>query len=283
MSAPTPETLPPLRDTIKEHGLDARKALGQHFLLDLNLTRRIVRAAGELEGHLVIEVGPGPGGLTRALLESPAAHVIAIERDARCIAALMELQAAWPGRLTIIEGDALEANWAALAQGRPTHVIANLPYNVGTPLLIGWLKQAALFQGLALMFQKEVGDRLLAPVGGKAYGRLAVMTQWICKASRAFDIPARAFTPPPKVDSSVILLVPRAAPLAPANWDAMEKVVAAAFGQRRKMLRASLRQLPVDSDALLAVTGIDGSLRAEQLEIAGFAALARAFEELPRR
>ena len=282
MSAPTPASLPPLRDTIRMHGLDARKALGQHFLLDLNLTRRIVRAAGEIDGHTVIEVGPGPGGLTRALLESPAAHIIAIERDARCIAALAELQAAWPGRLTVIEGDALEADWSALANG-PTHVIANLPYNVGTPLLIGWLKQAPLFASLALMFQKEVGDRLLAPVGGKAYGRLAVMAQWICKVTRAFDIPARAFTPPPKVDSSVILLTPRAEPLAPARWAAMERVVAAAFGQRRKMLRASLRQLPVDSDALLAATGIDGSLRAEQLPIADFAALARAFDAASRR
>lgn len=282
MNAPTPGSLPPLRDTIRIHGLDAKKALGQHFLLDLNLTRRIVRAAGEIDGHTVIEVGPGPGGLTRALLESPAAHIIAIERDARCIAALAELQAAWPGRLTVIEGDALEADWSTLAQG-PTHVIANLPYNVGTPLLIGWLKQAPLFASLALMFQKEVGDRLLAPVGGKAYGRLAVMAQWICKVTRAFDIPARAFTPPPKVDSSVILLTPRSEPLAPARWQAMERVVAAAFGQRRKMLRASLRQLPVDSDALLAATGIDGSLRAEQLPIADFAALARAFDAAPRR
>ena len=277
MSAPAPDNLPPLRDTIRAHGLDAKKSLGQHFLLDLNLTRRIVRAAGELDGHTVIEVGPGPGGLTRALLESPAARVIAIERDARCVAALAELQAAWPGRLTIIEGDALEADWATLAQG-PTHVIANLPYNVGTPLLIGWLKQAPLFAGLALMFQKEVGDRLIAPAGGKAYGRLAVMAQWMCKVSRAFDIPARAFTPPPKVDSSVILLTPRPAPLAPARWDAMERVVAAAFGQRRKMLRASLRQLPADSEALLATAGVDGSLRAEQLEIPAFAALARAFD-----
>jgi 16S rRNA (adenine1518-N6/adenine1519-N6)-dimethyltransferase len=282
MSAPTPDSLPPLRDTIRMHGLDAKKALGQHFLLDLNLTRRIVRAAGEIDGHTVIEVGPGPGGLTRALLESPAARIIAIERDARCIAALAELQAAWPGRLSVIEGDALEADWAALAQG-PTHVIANLPYNVGTPLLIGWLKQAPLFSNLTLMFQKEVGDRLLTPVGGKAYGRLAVMAQWICKVTRAFDIPARAFTPPPKVDSSVILLTPRAEPLAPARWTAMERVVAAAFGQRRKMLRASLRQLPVDSDALLAAAGIDGSLRAEQLPIADFAALARAFDAAPRR
>jgi len=282
MSAPTPDSLPPLRDTIRLHGLDAKKALGQHFLLDLNLTRRIVRAAGEIDGHTVIEVGPGPGGLTRALLESPAARIIAIERDARCIAALAELQAAWPGRLTVIEGDALQADWSALANG-PTHVIANLPYNVGTPLLIGWLKQAPLFSSLTLMFQKEVGDRLLAPVGGKAYGRLAVMAQWICKVTRAFDIPARAFTPPPKVDSSVILLTPRAEPLAPARWEAMERVVAAAFGQRRKMLRASLRQLPVNSDALLAATGIDGSLRAEQLPIADFAALARALDAAPRR
>lgn len=277
MSAPSPADLPPLRDTIRAHGLDARKALGQHFLLDLNLTRRIVRAAGNLDGHTVIEVGPGPGGLTRALLESPAARIVAIERDSRCIAALAELQGAWPGRLTVIEGDALEADWVALAEG-PTQVIANLPYNVGTPLLIGWLRQARLFAGLTLMFQKEVGDRLVAAPGSKAYGRLAVMAQWTCTVARAFDIPARAFTPPPKIDSSVVRLLPRAAPLAPASWDAMERVVAAAFGQRRKMLRASLRQLGADSEALLAAAGIDGTLRAEQLDIPAFAALARHHE-----
>ena len=276
-----PTDLPSLRETLDAHGLLAKKSFGQHFLLDLNITRKIVRLAGPFEGRSVIEVGPGPGGLTRALLESDAGRVVLVEKDPRFLPLLAELDDG-TGRLVTVEADALKVREVELVEG-PAHVVSNLPYNVGTPLLIGWLKQAPLFSNLTLMFQKEVGDRLLAPVGGKAYGRLAVMAQWICKVTRAFDIPARAFTPPPKVDSSVILLTPRAEPLAPARWTAMERVVAAAFGQRRKMLRASLRQLPVDSDALLAAAGIDGSLRAEQLPIADFAALARAFDAAPRR
>ncbi len=263
--------LPPLRDVIARHGLGARKSLGQHFLLDMNLTGRIARAAGPLSGVSAIEVGPGPGGLTRALLESDAERVVAVEKDERCLAALEELAAAYPGRLEVVSADALETDMAAIAPA-PRKVVSNLPYNVATPLLIGWLKDVGSFEGLTLMFQREVADRLLAAPGTKAYGRLSVMAGWLCQVRRDFNVDKRAFTPPPKVMSTVVTLAPRPKPLAPAEWDAMERVAQTAFGQRRKMLRASLKPLGLDLEAL----GIAPTSRAEDLPVEAFCALARA-------
>ena len=271
----SPGDAPPLREVIARHGLSARRSLGQHFLLDLNLTRRIARAAGPLQGAQVIEVGPGPGGLTRALLAEGAAHVHAIERDARCIAALRELEAAAPGRLTIIEGDAREIDAAALVPA-PRRIVANLPYNLATVLLRRWLSQADAFESLTLMFQKEVADRLAASPGGKTYGRLSILAQWLCEVRVLFEIPAAAFTPQPKVTSALVGLRPRAAPLAAAEIGVLERVTGAAFGQRRKMLRSSLRALGGDVGALLAATGIDPTARAETLTVVELCALARA-------
>ena len=268
--------LPPLRDVIARHGLSTRKSLGQHFLLDLNLTRRIVRAAGPLEGVTVIEVGPGPGGLTRALLESDAAAVVAVERDRRCIPALEELKTASGDRLRIVEDDALAVDYRALAPA-PRAVIANLPYNVATPLLIGWLKDIDAFASLTLMFQKEVADRLTAAPGSKTYGRLSVICQWRAEIRRDLIVPARAFTPPPKVDSAVVTLKPRQTP-EPADWSVFEKVTAAAFGQRRKMLRASLKPLG-DAEGLLAAADLRPTSRAEEIDVSGYAAMARALVE----
>ncbi len=269
--------LPPLRQVIERHGLRAKKSLGQHFLLDLNLTARIARAAGDLSGVTVFEVGPGPGGLTRSLLAAGAREVIAVERDSRCLAALAELADSYPGRLRIIEGDALEVDPTTLLQG-PAKVVANLPYNIATPLLVRWMVQAARFESLTLMFQKEVAERLVAAPGSKAYGRLSIMVQWRCEAAKSFDVPARAFVPPPKVDSSVVGLTPRRKPLAPANPDILERVTAAAFGQRRKMLRASLRTLGGNAQDLLEAAGIVPTRRAEELSVEEFCALARAWE-----
>ena len=268
--------LPPLRDVIARHGLTARKGLGQHFLLDLNLTRRIARAAGDLTGHTVIEIGPGPGGLTRALLEAQPDRVIAIEKDRRAIAALEELQPVWPGLLEIVEADALEIDIAHLGNS-PRKMVANLPYNISTALLIRWLPQLTAFRSLTLMFQKEVAERLVAPPGSRDYGRLSVATQWRANVRRLFDIPARAFTPPPKIVSTLIAIEPRTAPLFPADADHLERVVAAAFGQRRKMLRQALRVLGPDAEGLLAAAGLDPTARAETLSIEAFCALARAF------
>ncbi|MGQ9369961.1 16S rRNA (adenine(1518)-N(6)/adenine(1519)-N(6))-dimethyltransferase RsmA [Azospirillum sp. A39] len=274
-----PHSLPPLREVIARFGLDARKALGQNFLLDLNLTGRIARAAGPLDGVTVVEVGPGPGGLTRALLATPARAVIAVERDHRFVEALQDVVAAAAGRLAIVEADALTVDPVDLAPA-PRAVVANLPYNVATPLLIGWLRRIADFDSLTLMFQKEVADRLVAKPGSKAYGRLSVITQWRAEAKVLFNLPAAAFTPPPKVASSVVRFTPRRAP-EPADWTAMETVTAAAFGQRRKMLRQSLRALG-DAEALLAATGIPPTARAEEVDVAGFAALARLWGEKSR-
>jgi len=274
-------TLPPLREVIARHGLATRKALGQNFLLDLNLTGRIARAAGPLEGHDVVEVGPGPGGLTRALLDNGARRVIAIERDARCLPALQEIAAAYPGRLTIVEGDALETDMAALAV-RPTRIVANLPYNIATPLLVGWLQSdpwPPWYSSLTLMFQREVAERIVAAPGSKAYGRLGVLAQWRTRPRILFDVDRRAFTPPPAVTSSVVELVPREAPLAPANPRALEIVVAAAFGQRRKMLRASLKSLGRDPSAIIEAAGAAPTQRAEELSVEQFCALARAYAE----
>jgi len=275
--------LPPLRDVIARHGLAARKALGQNFLLDLNLTGRIARAAGPLEGHDVIEVGPGPGGLTRALLDNGARRVIAIERDRRCIAALDEVAAAYPGRLTLVEGDALETDMASLAD-RPTRIVANLPYNIATPLLVGWLQTEPWppwFSSLTLMFQREVAERIVAVPGGKAYGRLGVLAQWRTRPRILFDVDRRAFTPPPSVTSSIVELVPRDTPLAPADPRALETVVAAAFGQRRKMLRASLRSLGRDPASMIEAAGVLPTQRAEELTVEQFCALARAYVQGP--
>lgn len=266
---PTPE-LPPLRDVIRRHGLEARRKLGQHFLLDGNLTDRIARVAGDLTDTHVVEVGPGPGGLTRSLLAAGAAHVVAIEKDPRCIAALSELACAYPQQLQVIEADALSIDCRALVP-EPRAIVANLPYNVGTPLLLGWLRQAPAFRRLVLMFQKEVAHRICARPGDPDYGRLAVITRWVAHAAIEFTIDPRAFTPPPQVTSAVVSLVPRPVPLAPAEWDALECVTAAAFGQRRKMLRRSLAPLRLDP----ATVGIDGTRRAEDLSVEEFCALAR--------
>jgi 16S rRNA (adenine1518-N6/adenine1519-N6)-dimethyltransferase len=269
--------LPPLREVIKAWQLDADKRLGQHFLLDLNLTAKIARAAGDLTGVTVIEIGPGPGGLTRALLGSTAERVIAVERDPRCVAALQALVEAAEGRLTVIHGDALEVDPAALAPG-PRAIVANLPYNVATPLLIGWLKQAGAFASMTLMFQREVALRLVAEPRSKDYGRLSVMTQWLTEPSLAFDLPAAAFTPPPKVVSSVVRLIPRVMDPDEPSFAVMERVVAAAFAQRRKMLRAGLRGFTPNPIALLEAAGIDPTARAEELGVDAFRTLARIWE-----
>lgn len=270
--------LPPLREVIARHELNAVKALGQNFLLDLNLTGRIARAAGPLTDVTVIEVGPGPGGLTRALLLEGAAHVVAIERDRRCIAALEEIAAHYPGRLTIVEGDALTIDMAARVTGR-VRIVANLPYNVATPLLIGWLQTEPwppFYESMTLMFQREVAERIVASPADDAYGRLGVMAGWRTEAHILFDISPKAFTPPPKVISSVVQIIPRREPL-PAPLKALERVTAAAFGQRRKMLRQSLKSLGGDPLQLLAAAEIKETARAEEIDVAGFARLARAF------
>jgi 16S rRNA (adenine1518-N6/adenine1519-N6)-dimethyltransferase len=266
-----------LREALVREGLWARKALGQHFLLDLNLTRRIAQLAGPLEGRAVIEVGPGPGGLTRALLEAGAAPLIVIEQDRRFRPILDELAAAAPGRLTIIEGDALEADEPALiaaAGAREAVLAANLPYNVGTPLLVKWLKAGAWRKAMTLMFQKEVAQRIVAQTGSSAYGRLAVLAQAATTPRMVLQVPARAFTPAPKVASAVVRLDPLSAPF--DDLDALERVTAAAFGQRRKMLRQSLAALG-DAPALLAAAGLDPQARAETIPPEGFQRLARAW------
>jgi len=279
--ADTIAALPPLREVIKAWQLDADKRLGQHFLLDLNLTAKIVRAAGDLTGITVIEIGPGPGGLTRPLVESAAAQVIAVERDPRCVAALQAVAEAAQGRLTVTHADALEIDPVALAPA-PRAIVANLPYNVATPLLIGWLKQADAFTSMTLMFQREVALRLIASPRSKDYGRLSVMTQWLTEATLVLDLPAAAFTPPPKVASSVVRLVPRAMGPDEPSFAAMEKVVAAAFAQRRKMLRAGLRAFTPDPIALLEAAGINPTARAEELGVDAFRTLTRAWERQER-
>jgi 16S rRNA (adenine1518-N6/adenine1519-N6)-dimethyltransferase len=269
------EALPPLREVIRRHDLGARRALGQNFLLDLNLTRRIARAAAPLDEATVIEIGPGPGGLTRALLDEGARRVVAVERDSRCLAALQELAAAYPGRLELVEADALALDPTALAAA-PRRIVANLPYNIATALLLRWLGNIAAYRGLTLMFQREVAERLVAAPRTPAYGRLSVVTQWLAEPKILFDVPARAFLPPPKVTSSVVSLIPRPEPLAAADKASLERVTAAAFGQRRKMLRSSLKTLGVPVERLLDATGIPGTARAEELPVAAFCALARA-------
>ncbi|WP_439599217.1 16S rRNA (adenine(1518)-N(6)/adenine(1519)-N(6))-dimethyltransferase RsmA [Falsiroseomonas sp.] len=271
---PSPNPLPSLRDTVREYGLDARKSLGQHFLLDPAVCARIAALAGDLSGRQVLEVGPGPGGLTRALLATPAAHVLAVELDRRAIAAQQALAAHHPGRLTVREGDAMEID-PLTEMPAPRRIIANLPYNVATPLLVGWLRQAADIEGMTLMFQQEVAERICAAPGSDAYGRLGVLAQWRCKAQFLLSLPPGAFTPPPKVYSAVVGLTPHAEDPGPALFAAMERTTAAAFGQRRKMLRGALKQLG-QAEALLETAGIAGERRAETLTIAEFDRLARA-------
>ena len=278
------DDLPPLREVVARHGLDARKALGQNFLFDLNLTGRIARAAGPLDKSTVVEIGPGPGGLTRALLAQGAGRVIAIERDARCLPALAEIAAHYPKRLVVIEGDALKSDVAALVRehglGGPARICANLPYNIATVLLANWIEAEpwpSVFDRYVLMFQREVAERIVATPKQRAdYGRLAVLCGWRTKARIVFDVPPSAFTPAPKVTSSVVELVPNHAPL-DCNPRLLSRVTQAAFGQRRKMLRQSLKSLGVDAGALLAAAGIEETKRAEEIDVAGFVALTRAF------
>ena len=265
--------LPPLREVVRRFELRARKSLGQNFLLDLNLTARIARAAGPLEGATVIEVGPGPGGLTRALLAEGAARVVAIERDPRCVAALAELAETYPGRLKVIEGDALDFDPRPHLDSGPARIVANLPYNIATALLLRWLAVEPwppFYDSLTLMFQREVALRIVAGTDDESYGRLSVFTGWRTEAKILFDVNPSAFVPPPKVTSSVVRLVPRAAPLA-CERAMLERVTAAAFGQRRKMLRASLRTL-----------GTDPTKRAEEIDVGGFVALANALAKVER-
>ncbi|MDA8870563.1 16S rRNA (adenine(1518)-N(6)/adenine(1519)-N(6))-dimethyltransferase RsmA [Rhizobiaceae bacterium] len=276
------DDLPALRDVIERHGLDAKKTLGQNFLLDLNITMKIARAAGELSGHTVLEIGPGPGGLTRALLASGAERVIAIERDERCLPALAEIAEASDGRLHVVSGDALALDHGALVAehggGRPVRIVANLPYNIATPLLTGWLTHdpwPSWWTSLTLMFQREVAHRIVAQAGDDAWGRLGVLASWRCESDIAFDLPPQVFSPPPKVTSSVVLAHPRAEPLA-VDRATLEKVTQAAFGQRRKMLRQSLK--PFGGAALAERVGIDPTRRAETLSTAEFVALANALK-----
>jgi 16S rRNA (adenine1518-N6/adenine1519-N6)-dimethyltransferase len=272
------DDLPPLREVIRRHGLSAKKSLGQNFLLDLNLTARIARAGGPLKGATVVEVGPGPGGLTRALLAEGAQRVIAIERDVRAIAALEEIAVHYPGRLEIVSGDALEFDAPGRLSGERARVIANLPYNIATALLIGWLTEPwpPWYDALVLMFQREVAMRIVATPGGKTYGRLSVLANWRCETKIMFDVAPSAFVPPPKITSSVVRLIPRSAPLA-CDAGVLQKVTEAAFGQRRKMLRQSLKSLGVDASALLTAAGIEPTARAEEIPVEGFVALARIF------
>ncbi len=270
----TPPDLPPLREVIRKHDLKARKSLGQHFLLDSNLTGRIVRAAGDLKGYHVIEVGPGPGGLTRALLESPALTVTVLEKDHRCLSIMAELKNAFGNRLKVVAGDALKTDIPALTSP-PRKIVANLPYNLGTPLLLRWLREIEAYRGLTLMFQSEVADRLIAQPRTKAYGRLSVITQWLCEVNSAFNIPKEAFTPPPNVTSTVSNLTPRPSPLCSVSFEALETVTAIAFGKRRKMLRASLKTLNLDLSAL----EIEPTRRPEELSVIDFCRLANALVE----
>jgi len=282
VSAPL-DSLPPLREVIRRHGLVAKKSLGQNFLFDLNLASRIGRAAGPLTGVTVVEVGPGPGALTRALLALGAAHVIAVERDERAIAALHEIAALYPGRLDVIAADALGFDARPLLPSGPARIVANLPYNIATALLVAWLSVEPWppwYDCAVLMFQREVAERIVAAPGSKSYGRLSVLVQWRCEARILFDVNPAAFVPPPKVTSSLLRLVPRPAPLA-CERRLLERVTQAAFGQRRKMLRQSLRALGIDTPALIAAAGLDPTARAEDIAVAGFVALARALAATP--
>ena len=273
-----PDGLPPLREVIRRHGLIARKSLGQNFLLDLNLAARIGRAAGELSGVTVLEIGSGPGGLTRALLVLGAARVIAVERDVRALSALQEIAHHYPGRVDIVAADALSFDPRSRLDPGPVRIVANLPYNIATALLVSWVSVEPWppwYETAILMFQREVAERIVAAPGSKSYGRLSVLVQWRCEARILFDVNPSAFVPPPKVTSSLVRLLPRAAPLA-CDRALLETVTQAAFGQRRKMLRQSLRSLGADVSALLSTADLSPTARAEDISVAGFVSLARA-------
>ena len=271
------DDLPPLRHVIATHGLDAKKSLGQNFLLDLNLTSKIARLAGDISGHDVLEVGPGPGGLTRGLLAAGARRVVALEKDSRCMAALAEISAAYPGRLDVFNADALDFDMRGHLTG-PVRVVANLPYNVGTELLVRWLTPKdwpPFWSTLTLMFQKEVAERIIAKPGSKAYGRLGVLAQWKSTPSVVMELPPEAFTPPPKVHSAVVHLEALAEPRFPAPAGLLSSTVAMAFNQRRKMLRSSLKSAAPDIETALRDAGLEPTARAEEISLEGFCALAR--------
>jgi len=275
------DDLPPLREVVRKHGLLAKKSLGQNFLFDLNLTSRVARAAGSLDGVAVVEVGPGPGGLTRAILAAGAKKVIAIERDARCLPALAEIATRYPGRLEVVETDALGFDPRPLVGREPARIVSNLPYNIGTALLTGWLAEEAWpprWDSLTLMFQREMAERIVADERDRAnYGRLGVLCGWRTQARVLFDVPPSAFVPPPKVTSSVVLLRPRPDPL-PCRVQALEAATRAAFGQRRKMLRQSLKSLTPSPAALIEAAGLSETARAEEVPVAGYVALANAYD-----
>ncbi len=275
---PQDSPLPPLRDVINTYGLRAEKSLGQNFLLDLNLTGRIARCPGNLSGETVLEIGPGPGGLTRAILDAGAEKLIAIEKDTRCLQALDDVSNAFDRRLEVINGDALKIDERDILSEK-AHIIANLPYNVATPLLIKWLKSRHLFKTMTLMFQKEVADRIIAEPRSKSYGRLSIISQWLCHVSKQFDISPKAFTPPPKVVSTVVKFIPRDQPAFPADPDILEKVVATAFGQRRKMLRANLKSLGGPTEDYLLAAGVKPTQRAEELSVEDFCRLAEIYRK----
>jgi 16S rRNA (adenine1518-N6/adenine1519-N6)-dimethyltransferase len=271
------DDLPPLRDIIVNHGLDAKKSLGQNFLLDLNLTSKIARLAGNISGHDVLEVGPGPGGLTRGLLAAGARRVVALEKDPRCMPALAQISAAYPGRLDVFNADALEFDMRGQLTG-PVRVVANLPYNVGTELLVRWLTPKdwpPFWSSLTLMFQKEVAERIIAKPGTKAYGRLGILAQWKSTPSVVMELPPEAFTPPPKVRSAVVHLEALAEPRFPAPAGLLSSTVAMAFNQRRKMLRSSLKSAAPDIESALRDAGLEPTARAEEISLEGFCALAR--------
>ncbi len=271
--------LPPLREVVERHGLMAQKALGQNFLFDLNLTGRIARAAGPLEGQTVVEIGPGPGGLTRALLANGAGRVIAVERDRRCLPALAEIAARYPGQLEVVDGDALAVDLSNLLGGAEARIVANLPYNIGTPLLVGWLSAEPWppwWRSLTLMFQREVAERIVAtPEQRAAYGRLAVLANWRCETKILFDVPKSAFVPQPKITSSIVQLTPRPQP-EPCDRRMLERVTLAAFGQRRKMLRQSLKTVLAEPGAMIEAAGLSPTMRAEEVPVSGFVGLANA-------
>lgn len=278
----TEDPLPPLRDVIRDYDLRASKVLGQNFILDLNLTRRIARTAGQSGSsplNKILEIGPGPGGLTRGLLMEEADHVTVIEADERFRPALEDISKAYPDKLSVVMGDALKINPNEIFEGG-YKIVANLPYNIATPLLIKWLSQSPIrWDSLTLMFQKEVAQRICAQPGDDAYGRLAVLSNWLADTTIEFDVSADVFVPPPKVTSTIVTLVPREQPLAEADLSILEKVTAAAFGQRRKMLRASLKQITPEAESILLACNIDPTRRAETLTIEEFCALSRALKE----
>lgn len=273
-----PDGLPPLREVVERHGLMAQKSLGQNFLFDLNLTGRIARSSGALAGETVVEIGPGPGGLTRALLANGAGRVIAIERDRRCMPALAEIGAHYPGKLEVVDGDALTVDLSTLLGGGKARIVANLPYNIGTPLLVGWLSAEpwpSWWTSLTLMFQREVAERIVAtPEQRAAYGRLAVLTGWRCEARILFDVPKSAFVPQPKITSSIVHLVPRPQP-EPCDRRLLERITLAAFGQRRKMLRQSLKPVMAEPLPLIEAAGLSPTARAEEIPVSGFVRLAQ--------